>query len=61
MATFKDWSEYTAKEKKEIQSESKARGVSEVYILTERATLCAIEVAKEKAIAEIKLAKAELI
>lgn len=57
---FKNWDDYTSSEKLAIRSEAKTRGVSELYVLAERNTFYAIELAKEKALAEIKLAKAEL-
>ena len=58
--SFKNWSEYTEKEKAVIRKEAKTRGVSEIYILAERDTLYSIEYAKELAMAELRLVRAEL-
>lgn len=60
VAYFKNWNEYTAKERSAIKLEATSRGVSEIYIMTERNALYEIEYAKDLALCEIKLAKAEL-
>jgi hypothetical protein len=60
MKQFKNWSDYTEEQRKQIKSEAVSRGVSEIYIMTEKNALYEIEYAKEKAIAETKLAKAEV-
>lgn len=56
----KQWEDYTRAEQNQIRVESKARGVSELFIVAERNSLYNIEFAKELAIAELKLVKAEL-